>query len=186
MGFLKEDSLFSFLYNLGRQIFPREAIVFLGSYLIFFIVIVFFFLVWKESNLKKRIFLLNFFILAEILSRGIFTELIRFFYNRPRPFSILGIETLISHSASHSFPSGHAAFAFTLALVVFLINKKRGWFFLAAALLISLSRIMAGIHWPSDILASLIISLVSFLMVYSLVLPLKKKIFSEKSLEVES
>jgi membrane-associated phospholipid phosphatase len=58
-----------------------------------------------------------------------------------------------------SFPSGHATAAFTLAGTVILNELRFSWLRLpifATACLISISRIMVGVHWPLDILAGLI------------------------------
>jgi undecaprenyl-diphosphatase len=70
-----------------------------------------------------------------------------------------------------SFPSGHAAFYFAIATVVFLYLKKvyprpKFWrgasiLFFIAGFLISISRVFSGIHWPSDILAGAAIGIFS-------------------------
>lgn len=92
-------------------------------------------------------------------------EIIRFFYERQRPFLVLGFQPLADHIQSGSFPSGHAAFFFALALTVFYFNKLWGWRFLAMAMVISLARIFVGVHWPSDILAGAIIGLGSAFLI---------------------
>jgi membrane-associated phospholipid phosphatase len=54
-----------------------------------------------------------------------------------------------------SFPSGHAAAAFALAGIWVMGLKRQRWLrvlLLSMALLVSLSRIMVGVHWPLDIL----------------------------------
>ena len=99
---------------------------------------------------------------AGILSRFIFTEIIRYFYDRPRPFEVLSsVYQLIQHSPGGSFPSGHAAFFFALATGVFFHRKWWGVLFYIAALAISLSRVAAGLHWPSDVLAGAVIGILS-------------------------
>ena len=67
-----------------------------------------------------------------------------------------------------SFPSGHALnstlFYLALALVLAPLLKQRSakWglygFALISSLVIGLSRIALGVHWPSDVLASWIIA----------------------------
>ena len=53
-----------------------------------------------------------------------------------------------------AFPSGHATFFLTLALVVYFLNyKKASIFFFLAALVIGLARIYLGLHYVTDILA---------------------------------
>ncbi|MSU56498.1 MAG: phosphatase PAP2 family protein [Candidatus Taylorbacteria bacterium] len=75
----------------------------------------------------------------------------RLFVHRPRPFvADPNIHALISET-SYSFPSGHAAFFFALSTTVYLYNKRWGvWFFVASAV-IGLARVMAGVHYLTDI-----------------------------------
>ena len=103
--------------------------------------------------------------ISVILARGIIVEIIRFFYDRPRPFEALGIEPLILNNGAPSSPSGHAAFFFALALAVFFTNKKWGYWFFAGALLIGIARIFIGIHWPLDILAGAAVGLISAFLI---------------------
>lgn len=60
-----------------------------------------------------------------------------------------------------SFPSDHAVLYFFLAAAVFLISRKIGaLLFLHALLCISMSRVYAGLHYPSDIAAGAVIGIV--------------------------
>lgn len=98
--------------------------------------------------------------LAAVISRFVITDLIRYFFPRMRPFVENSVNLLINHSAGEpSFPSGHAAFYFALATVVYCYHKKAGAGFFVGAFLISLSRIFVGIHWPADILAGAIVGI---------------------------
>ena len=109
---------------------------------------------------------------AAILSRFIITNIIRWIWFRPRPFVQNHINLLFNYnSAEPSFPSGHAAFYFAIATVVFLYLKKVyprpkfwwgvGLLFYIASFLIVVARVFSGIHWPSDILAGAAIGIIS-------------------------
>lgn len=76
---------------------------------------------------------------------------------RPRPFAIRPIELLVSIPSEFSFPSGHTVSSFGAATTVFLKNKKFGAVALAAATLIAFSRLYLYVHFPSDILAGIVI-----------------------------
>lgn len=73
-----------------------------------------------------------------------------------------------------SFPSGHATFFFALAFCTFLINKKWGWILTAAAVVTTVARVVAGVHWPSDIVGGAIIAGLVFAVMYYWILPPKK------------
>ena len=103
-------------------------------------------------------------IAAVILSRLVFTEIIRYFYPHLRPFILYKFTPLIFDYAN-SFPSGHAAFFFALAAIIFLFHKKWGIAYFTGTLIIVLSRIIAGVHWPMDILGGLVVGVGSAILV---------------------
>src|SRR4030042_128527 len=105
---------------------------------------------------------------AAVLSRFVITEIIRFFWEKPRPFIENNINPLIEHEASSAFPSGHAAFYFALSTVVYFYNKKLGILFLISSVLISFSRVFVGVHWPSDILTGAVIGILSAWLIIKL------------------
>lgn len=97
-------------------------------------------------------------IISAIIARLGFVELIRLFWIKDRPFVLEGITPLFDHAASPAFPSGHATFFMALAIYFLLAgHKKFGWFLTVSALLISLGRVAAGVHWPLDILAGWVV-----------------------------
>lgn len=72
-----------------------------------------------------------------------------------------------------SYPSGHAARAMFLAIVLFFTMKKRVWIMLSLVLfviLISISRIYLGHHWLSDVTSGLILGSGSGLLTMALLL----------------
>ena len=94
---------------------------------------------------------------------GVFVTvtLIRKFINFNRPYEKLDIEPLIHKSTKgKSFPSRHTASAAVIAMTIFYINIPLGAVFLAVALLIGLSRICAGVHFPRDVAAGYLYSVI--------------------------
>jgi len=133
--------------------------IFSANYLGYVLILILFIYFLKDSKKYKPILINS--LLAAFFSRFIITEIIRFFWERPRPFINNSVNLLLEHSASPSFPSGHAAFFFALSAMVYLYNKKAGIWFLITSFLISVSRVYGGIHWPSDILAGALIGIIS-------------------------
>jgi len=158
-------SVFNFLFSfIGRSRFLDFLGIFFAEYFPYILIILTVFLFLKEKNWKKRIYFFSLVILSLILSRGIITESIRFFYQRPRPFAVLNINSLL-HDSDPSFPSGHSSAYFALAFAVYYINKKWGRWFLFGALLMGIARVFVGVHWPTDILGGIIIAFISVLII---------------------
>ena len=80
---------------------------------------------------------------------------------RIRPYELIeGLTLMIEKQVDYSFPSGHAANSFACAWVMLRTMKKRwGVPALLLAALIAFSRLYVGVHYPSDILAGILIGI---------------------------
>jgi undecaprenyl-diphosphatase len=67
------------------------------------------------------------------------------------------IHLLVEAQHDFSFPSGHTIASFEAAVAIFLRNKKWGIPALVLAVLISFSRLYLYVHYPSDVLCSVIL-----------------------------
>lgn len=74
-----------------------------------------------------------------------------------RPFVVNNFTPLIPHVANNGFPSDHTTFCILFASLTFYNNKKLGVVGFALALLVGLSRIMAGVHSFADIVGGVVI-----------------------------
>lgn len=145
----------------GRSVVGDWVTRFFAVHLSFIAVVWFLWFVWHAGRLtgeRWRIFLSAG--AAVLLARGIITPLIRFFIHRPRPFAVLPVRALF-FDPSWSLPSGHAAFFFALAAVAYAYDKKIGAILFLASVLIGVGRVAAGAHYPTDILAGLLIGFAS-------------------------
>lgn len=82
-------------------------------------------------------------------------------YTDPRPFVAGHFTPLIAHSADNGFPSDHTLLAATLAMVVLYIDKRAGALLWIVAIVIGTSRVLAGVHHTTDIVASMLIAAVT-------------------------
>lgn len=91
-----------------------------------------------------------------IITSLFFNNALKAVFMRPRPIGAQGVRSLrVETATGSSFPSGHTqntAAAYTALACAF---RKRWLAALAAALilLVGLSRLYLGVHWPSDVLA---------------------------------
>ena len=149
------ETLFYFFNNfaLQNEIFDT-LIIFVADWLLWWLLIALFFLAIYKKIAWKQVF----HIIGVALLAWLATQIIKYFYFSPRPFLELeNLKLLFTHGANDSFPSGHTAFAFALATMTYFFNKKTGLIFFICALLIGLSRVVAGVHWPLDILAGILL-----------------------------
>ena len=82
---------------------------------------------------------------------------------RIRPYELIdGLTLLVGKATDYSFPSGHTGSAFALAVVVFmLMPRKYGIIALLLAFLMGFSRLYVGIHYPSDVLAGMVLGAIT-------------------------
>ncbi len=96
-------------------------------------------------------------------------------FMRERPCWIdTTVELLIASPSSYSFPSGHTFSSFVSAVTIFLHHKKEGIAALVLAALISFSRMYLFVHFPTDVLASIILGTGIAVAVYYLMKKSKK------------
>ena len=77
---------------------------------------------------------------------------------RPRPYRMIETLTiLIPEPGEYSFPSGHTSSSFAAGVVLYLmLPKKYGVPAMILAFLIGISRLYVGVHYPTDVLAGMV------------------------------
>lgn len=125
---------------------------------------------WREEVrlvskrfLAERVRLLLIPGLLAFAGSGITVQVLKHLWNRPRPSTLWGALVAPDEQIfAHSFPSGHTATAFALALFLWYVLRDTrwrwvGWLLVGLAALVGLSRIYRGLHYPSDVLAASLI-----------------------------
>ena len=160
--------IWKFMYKYGNMI-PN----FFGIIAITTSIVVYVFmskLVDKET--KKKILLVA---LLFLIAPGLIVQTLKVSWGRPRPNEIVNFggkyefhTPLLPNTAllgnkhdGNSFPSGHAANAFFM-IFPFYVSKKRKYLFLGAigamfGILMSITRIVQGGHFLSDVVSSMFI-----------------------------
>ncbi len=96
------------------------------------------------------------------------------FYFHPRPYvENIGV-AIINHVPDASFPSDHTTFMLSIAFTLFFLKKKKtaGFVLIALGVVGGLSRVASGIHYPLDIVGSIVVSIAAS----TVILLLKEKL----------
>ena len=152
----------------AREIFLVKV---LSEYLVFVVIaLALGWLVYCVYQQNKRLFDFKRFV-KDLMLQGIallvipvgvatiISEAISKFYVRQRPFAVMSdIKLLVPHSADGGMPSHHMVFMASAALMVYLSNKRLGVILIGLSLISGVARISAGIHYPSDVLAGILLA----------------------------
>jgi undecaprenyl-diphosphatase len=159
-------ALFNYIHGLAGVSRLLDFIsIFFAEYAGYFLVVAFITWVWWKYEVRERWGALLFASLSVLISRGLITEMIRFWYHRPRPFVLLKFTPLIEQADKGSFPSGHASFYFAIAAVLWMYDRRLGNYFAAIAGVMGIARVFVGVHWPLDIIGGALVALVSVYIV---------------------
>jgi undecaprenyl-diphosphatase len=79
-------------------------------------------------------------------------------FDRDRPFQTDSSITVIdAMPQSRSFPSGHAAMAVAGAMAGARLIPYSAWVWWPVGLVVAVSRVYVGVHWPSDVFAGAVL-----------------------------
>jgi len=97
--------------------------------------------------------------IVAMFAGNLFIKLLNVLFYRPRPFAIHTIQLLFYRPSDSSFPSNATAVGFSMATAVWLHNRRAGAVMYVLASLLGLSRIIGGVHYPSDVLAGALVGI---------------------------
>ena len=188
-----DDSIFKATYDLELN-FPWVAklarfISYFGDHGILFIILTIILLTFRKTRKIGLVvglamifqFVVNSLILKNIIARP------RHFWDESSPYYHMWLYAKGTYHSSYSFPSGHTAAATAVGVGLFLSCKKAyRWSFLLIPLLMGWSRIGLFVHYPSDVVVSLVVNTLTTIGAYFLAIRLYKVKFIENLVEGDS
>lgn len=106
-------------------------------------------------------------IVAMIVALIIGNLIVKNVIGRVRPYDVYTmLQPLVDRPSDWSFPSGHTMHSFAAATVLFLHERKAGIAALLLAAGIGFSRLYNMVHYPTDVLAGMLIGIVIAVLVY--------------------
>lgn len=145
------QKIFDILFRFGNK--HKKSTIFITRYSCYLFFIMYFlgytyiFLNFKyygyKTLIKYTLVPLITIVVAKILRKNI---------NSKRPFEKMNITSLIRHKGGNSMPSNHSASAMVLAMALTYILPQYCLVFIILALITGIFRVIAGLHYPIDVL----------------------------------
>jgi undecaprenyl-diphosphatase len=152
--------LFRTINDLGKEYtYLNNFFIFMAEYMVFvlaFIALIFWF-TRREENRMMIISATISFILAEMIGKIAGT-----LHSNNQPFAELSnVNKLIEKAVDNSFPSDHTILFFAFCMTFFIYQKRWRYIWIMLALVVGISRIWVGVHYPADVIVGAIISIFS-------------------------
>ncbi|SEG04806.1 undecaprenyl-diphosphatase [Eubacterium ruminantium] len=121
----------------------------------------------RKIGVEAVISLLLTFIIANLIIKNA--------VDRARPYETYTyLESLIGKMVDSSFPSGHASNTFAVAVAILLNNRKIGIPVTIVAVIMAFSRMYNVVHYPTDVIAGILIGTVIAVAVHFIAKKIKR------------
>lgn len=155
--------LFNIIFSLSKNIYIAKIALFLSYFFIYIVIGIL--LAWSIFFAKRKMYDFSLFILTGFFS-WIVAFLLKNIFQISRPYIQESIVPLF-RDGGYSLPSEHATVFSALAVACYFINKKLGYLFIFFALMIGLSRVIIGVHYPLDILFGYFVGILVSVLIIS-------------------
>lgn len=148
-----------------------------------YLVIIFFFI----KNYQSKSIMILFFMILTVIASDQISVLIKETVQRLRPVHEPAIEHLVHNvfrkGGLYGFVSSHATNMFAIFIFTSRVFKNQGYYFLLLfwAVIISYSRIYAGVHYPLDILGGAVLGWLIGVVMYKLLMFVENHFFVARS-----
>ncbi len=161
-------TLFRAVNDIGKE-YPdiNPLFIFFAEYTVYCLMLVLLFY-WLTRSTKNKLMVVSAvfaFFIAEVTGK-----LLGLIYSHRQPFAVWSdVNKLIEKEVGNSFPSDHTIVFFSVCITIALFRKRFWYLWAALALLLSISRIYVGVHYPVDILVGALLGIGAAILVYKII-----------------
>lgn len=142
--------IFNFFFSLSTNSIIAWSALFVSNILIYVLVL----LVIIISYIVRKDILNIFLILGTGAFAWVASYIIKTLSMIPRPFVALNLTPLFMESG-FSFPSAHVTVISAISVIAWNIDYRLGITFFAFTILVALSRMIIGVHYPIDVIGGI-------------------------------
>ena len=150
----------------------HELVIVIAKYLIV-VPVLLLAIIWLRlsSQLKKQSIVVG--VLAAVFTVIFAIIGSKLFYD-PRPFVVGHFTPYFAHGNDNGFPSDHTLLASLCAAITYMYSSRVGIAAFCAAVLIGISRIIAGVHHGIDIIGAMIFATAGTILAYTIIRKINK------------
>lgn len=151
-------TLFGYVTLPGKAKYPLILLVLLVLYA-------------KFISKNKTLLWACIYLIAGILVSGIICDIFKISLSRARPHLLLsqglyGFYGFKFTASMWSFPSGHSTTLGSMAMGLALMFRRFAWLIVIVGFLMACCRVLAGMHYPSDVLTGYYLGCVSSILLF--------------------
>jgi undecaprenyl-diphosphatase len=152
-------NLFNVIYGLAHQSASfDQIIIFCATWWLPLVVLILTLTIVLARSARDRIPRRAVFIISAPIIAWLIAQGLKVWLAWPRPATALtSVRPLFSADGS-AFPSGHATLFFALAFALYPFHPRLATLVSVSAIIISLARVAAGVHFPGDILGGFVLA----------------------------